>query len=95
MNSEQVLQLVSARRYAMNLAYIFFGIHLILMGTLIYKATYIPKIIGILMALAGVAWIIINLQPYFFEDYNLSWMMYFSVGELVFAVWMLVKGTRI
>jgi len=93
--NEQILQLVNARRFGMNLAYIFFGIYLILIGILSYKASYIPKVLGVLMMLSGAAWIIINLQPYFFKDYDLSWMMVFSVGELFFAIWLLVKGSRI
>ncbi len=92
---ERVLELVNARRFAMNLAYIIFGIYLILIGGLIYKASYIPKLLGVLMILAGAAWIIISLQPYFFKGYNLQWMMFFSVGELFFTIWLLVKGSRI
>src|SRR5690606_32603006 len=92
---QQVLQLVNARRSGMHLAYVVFGFYLALGGVLIYKASYIPKILGILILLAGLSWIMHGLQPYFFRDYNLSWMMYFSVGELAFGIWLLVKGTRI
>lgn len=94
-NNEQVLQLVNARRFAMNLAYIIFGIYLILISILIYRASYIPKVLGVLIMLAGVAWIIISLRPYFFKAYDLSWMMFFSAGELFFVIWLLVKGSRI
>ena len=86
---------VTARRHAMNFAYIIFGTYLILVGILICKSAYIPKILGVLMMLAGIAWIIISLQPYFFKTYDLSWMMIFSIGELFFVVWLLVKGSRI
>lgn len=95
LKSEQVLQLVQARKYGMHLAYIFFGVYLILIGALIYNASYIPKVLGVLIILAGLSWIMHGLQPYFFKEYNLSWMMFFSVGELVFAIWLLVKGRRI
>ena len=54
-----------------------------------------PKVLGVLMMLAGLSWIMHALQPYFFKEYNLSWMMFFSVGELVFAIWLLVKGSRV
>jgi hypothetical protein len=93
--SEQILLLINARQFSMNLAYIFFGIYQVLLGILIYKASYIPKVIGVMMMLAGVAWIIINIQPYLLKNYDLDWMMFFSVGELVFVIWLLVKGSRI
>jgi hypothetical protein len=72
LQNEQVWQLVNARRFAMHLAYIIFGIYLVYGGILICRATYIPKMMGILIMLAGAAWIIINLKPYFFKEYNLS-----------------------
>ena len=93
--NQQVLQLVNARRFAMNLAYIVFGIYLILGGILMYKAPYIPKIMGVLIMLAGAAWIINSLQPYFFKNYDLSWILFFGIGELVFGIWLLFKGSRI
>ena len=92
---QQVLQLVNARRFGMHLAYIIFGIYLILGGILIYKSSYIPKVLGIMIVLAGLSWIMISLQPYFFRGFDFSWMMYFGVGELAFGIWLLVKGTRI
>jgi len=92
---QQVWQLVNARRSGMHLAYVIFGIYLILGGILIYKSSYIPKVLGILIMLAGLSWIMISLQPYFFAGYDFSWMMYFSVGELAFGIWLLVKGTKV
>lgn len=93
--NQQVLQLVNARRFAMNFAFIVFGIYLILGGILMYKAPYIPKIMGVLIMLAGAAWIINSLQPYFFKNYDLSWILFFGIGELVFGIWLLFKGSRI
>lgn len=90
----QVLQLVNARRSGMNLAYTLFGIYLVLGGILIYRASYIPKVMGALIMLAGLSWIVFGLQPYFFKGYDLSWVKIFGIGELVFGVWLLVKGSR-
>lgn len=92
---EHILQLVNARRWGMSIGYIVFGFYLILTGTLMYLSTYIPKVLGALILLAGISWILISLQPYFFSGYNFSWMMIFATGELFFAVWLLVKGTRL
>lgn len=92
---EQVMQLVNARRFGMSIAYIVFGFYLILTGILISLSTYIPKLLGVLIVLAGISWIMISLQPYFFSGYNFSWMMILATGELFFAIWLLVKGTRI
>lgn len=94
-SESQVLQLVNARRFGMNLAYVVFGAYLVLGGILICKASYIPTYIGVMIVLAGLAWMIINLQPYFFKNVNVSWMRSFFVGELVFGIWILIRGTTI
>lgn len=92
---QQIFELVNARRFGMALAYLVFGFYLILSGIIILKSTYIPKVLGALITLAGMSWIVISLQPYLFKAYDISWMMFFSVGELFFAIWLLVKGTKI
>jgi hypothetical protein len=79
----------------MHLAYVVFGSYLILIGALMYKAFYIPKVLGVLIMLAGLSWIVTSLQPYFFREYNLSWMMLFGISELFFAIWLLVKGRKV
>ena len=93
--NEHVLLLVNARQFAMNIAFIVFGVYMILGGILMYKASYIPKVMGIMIMLAGATYIIISLKPYFFKEYDLSWMMVFYVGELAFGIWLLVRGSRI
>ncbi len=92
---QQVLQLVNARRFGMELAYLVFGSYLVFGGALMCKASYIPKYLGVMIIFAGVAWIMTSLQPYFFKDVNLRWMLIFGLGELVFAIWLLFRGTRI
>lgn len=93
---QQVLQLVNARRFGMFLAYVVFSLYLIYGGLLMLKATYIPKVLSVMIILAGVAYLVnFSLQPLFFKGYNFSWMMLFSLGELAFAIWLLVKGRKI
>ncbi|QNP54251.1 DUF4386 domain-containing protein (plasmid) [Hymenobacter qilianensis] len=66
-NNDHVLQVVNARRYEMHIAYIIFGLYLLLKGALLYKASYIPTLLGVLIMLAGAAWILLSVQPYFFR----------------------------
>jgi hypothetical protein len=37
----------------------FFGPYCLLIGYLIFRSTFLPKILGVLMALAGVGWLIV------------------------------------
>jgi hypothetical protein len=92
---QQIFQLVNSREFVMRLAYIVFGLYLIIGGLLICKSSYIPRVLGVLIVLAGLSWILMSLQPYFFRGYDFSWMKFFAIGELLFGFWLLFWGTRI
>ena len=76
-------------------AFIFFGICLALLGYLSYKANYVPRFIGILLLIAGLGYIFSSLGPYFYPDLDTSFLMITYFGELVFMIWLLVKGWRL
>jgi hypothetical protein len=45
---------------------VLFGIHLILLGCLIYRSGYIPRVLGILLIFDGSGWLVDSLQPYLY-----------------------------
>jgi len=88
---------ISAFRKGWSIAYLFFGIHLWLLGYLVFRSTYIPKIIGILLILAGTGWMIDNLRPLLFPDFSINFIIIAiaGTGELVFTFWLLIRGWKI
>ncbi len=76
-------------------AFSFFGSYLILLGVLVYKATYIPKLFGILLIIAGAGYLVDTLKTFFFPSLNLDYVMITFFGELVFMLWLLIKGWRV
>ncbi len=81
---------------------IFFGFHLIILGYLIFKSGYIPKILGILLFIAGFGYLIdsfANILLPGYNDYKDIFMMIVLlpgiIGELSFTIWLLVKGSKI
>jgi hypothetical protein len=93
----QIGLLLGAFRNGWSFAYIFFGIHLLLLGYLAFKSKYIPKIIGILLIIAGAGWLFDNIRPYLFPGLNLNFtiIMFMGLGELVFLFWLLIWGSRL
>jgi Domain of unknown function (DUF4386) len=74
------------------IALVCFGFFDLAVGYLILKSTFLPRILGLLMMLAGLA-IMPFLVPAFGARY-LAWIMPFAVGELLVILWLLVKGVN-
>lgn len=62
----QVKLLLDTFRYDWGISLFFFGIHLGMLGCLVYRSGTIPKILGVLLAIEGLSYVIYNLRPYLF-----------------------------
>jgi hypothetical protein len=91
----QVLVLLSSFGYEWSLALVIFGIHLGLLGYLVYRSGYIPRLVGIALAIAGIGYIVYNLRPYLYPDAEIGFVFAAFAGELVFLVWLAIWGWRI
>ncbi len=79
-------------RYGWSLGFFFFSIHLGLLGYLVFKSGYVPKIIGVLVAIAGLGYLVDTLQPFLFPSFHTGFLMVTFFGELIFMGWLLIKG---
>ena len=93
--SIQVMLSLQAFRSNWYFGLLFFGIHLGLLGYLVFRSNYIPKILGVLLVVAGLGYLLTNLKPFLFPDINLDFAKYTFYGELIFMLWLLIKGSRI
>lgn len=91
----QALMLIDSFRYGWTFSLIIFGIHLVLLGYLIYRSGYIPKLLGILLALVGLGWMATELRPYLYPTANFDWFFTVAFAELLFPLWLLTMGWRI
>jgi Domain of unknown function (DUF4386) len=79
--------------HAFNLYLAFFGFCCILGGYIIYKATFLPRILGVLMAIAGVGYSTYLWPP--LANYLYPWNLALGVGELLLGLWLLVFGVNV
>lgn len=70
---------------------VFFGFYCLLIAYLIFRATFLPRVLGVLMALAGLGWLTFlspplanRLSPYIFVPG--------MVGEGALMLWLLLMG---
>ena len=88
----QVELLLNAFRWDWSIGLIFFGIHLGLLGCLIYRSGYIPRILGIALVIDGAGWLTDSMQPYLFPSAHLGLLLITFSGELFFMLWLLIRG---
>ncbi|MGA2534724.1 MAG: DUF4386 domain-containing protein [Terracidiphilus sp.] len=91
----QVKLLLDSFRSDWGMALVLFGIHLALLGMLVYRSGYIPKIIGILLIINGVGWMTNSLGPYLFPGVNFGFLFVTFFAELIFMLWLLARGWKI
>lgn len=91
----QVQLLLSSFRSDYSVSLLLFGLHLVLLGWLVYHAGYIPKLIGPLLVVNGLGWVINGIQPYLFPQVPLDYLPVTFFGELVFMFWLLLRGWKI
>jgi hypothetical protein len=90
----QALALVFLRLRAAayhNIGLVFFGLYLLLVGILILKSTFLPRILGVLMVLAGLSYVLFLSPPLvrFLQPYIL---VFPGVGQISLCLWLLGIG---
>src|SRR5919204_5843384 len=68
------------------------AVHLALLGYLIYRSGYLPKVIGVLLVIDGVCWVINPLKPYLYPNAHLGYLFVFSFSELLLPLWLVIRG---
>ncbi len=90
------LALMSFELYgqAYNIGLVFFGFYCLLIGYLIFRLTFIPRILGVMMALAGLAWLTFLSPPLanYLLPYNLA---VGALMELSLTLWLLAMGVNV
>jgi hypothetical protein len=91
----QAALLIGGFRSGWNLALILFGLHLMVLGWLVARSNYIPKWIGWLLVVAGLAWVTDEVMFYLSPTAGLGYLSVCFGFELVFAIWLLGWGWRL
>jgi uncharacterized protein DUF4386 len=91
----QAKLLLASFRADFSMSLFIFGIHLGLVGYLVYRSGYIPRVLGIVLALMGALWVTNSLRPYLFPNALPGFLWLFGFGELLFPLWLVIRGWKI
>jgi hypothetical protein len=96
----QALSLLFTRLYAQgsNMGFVFFGSYCLLVGYLIFRSTFLPRVLGVLVALAGVAWLTSSISRLLSPELANRLSPYIlpagAVGEISLCLWLLIMGVN-
>lgn len=92
------LLFLEAHRHGYDLGLVFFGVHCLVLGYLLFKSDHFPKILGVLMGFAALGYLIGSFTLFLFPGYAAAIAPIYVaplIGELSLCLWLLVKGVRI
>lgn len=85
---------IQAQGYGIGL--VFFGFYCLIIGFLIFKSNLLPKILGILYAIAGLCYLINSFTMFLSKGFENPMFVYLAIpifiGELSLCLWLLIKG---
>jgi hypothetical protein len=76
---------------------IFFGLWLIPLALLVYRSRFLPRFLGVWLAIGGFAWVILSLTgvllPQYYDKVS-TYSQPASFGEVALMLWLVIKGAR-
>lgn len=79
--------------YAFNLDLVFFGLWCLLTGYLILKSAFLPRILGVLLAIDGLGWMLYVSPPFAAHLFPVI-AAASAVAELPLQLWLIVRGVN-
>ena len=77
------------------LGYVFFALHIFVLGYSVFKSGYIPKSLGILLVVASFTYLVFFVDFHLPETLEIIIMSTMAVAELSLSIWLIVKRNRL
>jgi len=89
--------------YGVEISWVFFGLHIFIIGYLIFKSSYIPRIFGILLIVASIGYqinsfanvLLPNVANYEATLFIVTVAVPAIISELLLTLWLLLRGRKI
>lgn len=96
-----VLLFLNGHSIGYSLGLVLFGLSLLVLGYLVFKAGYFPRVLGILLMVAAAGYLIDSFASFLLPTYEAYESIFALVvflpafiGELAMCLWLLVKGVK-
>lgn len=98
---QHIMSLLKSFNKLWTIGLMVFGVHLAFLGYLIFKSTFIPQSLGVLLCIAALGYIIDGVANLCMTNYTnykdvfaIIVIMPAVIGEFSFTVWLLLKGFK-
>jgi Domain of unknown function (DUF4386) len=98
----QVMMSLESFSYGWQIALVFFGCHLLVLGYVVMKSSYVPKVLGVLLLVAGFAYTLDGFAHFLlanYADYKTLFLLLVApsaiLGELSLCFWLLIRGGKV
>jgi Domain of unknown function (DUF4386) len=82
-------------QYAFNIDLVFFGLWCILTGYLIFRSTFLPRILGVLVAISGLGFVTYLYPPLAYRLFMPYIAAASALGEIPLELWLIVMGVNV
>lgn len=104
-NSEQINGLVllftEVEQYGVSVWQIFFTVHLSILGYLVFKSGYFPKLLGIAMMVGSLGYLLNSVESVIWlgtqsaSMITVALLTIVTIAEISFTLWLLIKGLNV
>jgi hypothetical protein len=73
------------------------GIWLFPLAILVYRSHFLPRFLGVWLAIAGFGWLILSLRRFLLPQYHANLFAIFQpafFGEIALTLWLVIKGAK-
>jgi len=93
------LLFINAHHYGFEIGIAFLSLHAVILGYLIFKSGYFPRLLGILFIVAAAGYLVDSFGQLLFARYPTTTPAYITIpiilGEIAFPLWLLIKGVNV
>jgi len=98
----QIMLFLSAVDFGVVISFVFFGLHIFLLGYLILKSSYAPRILGVVLIVAGIGYQITSFANVVIPNFAyietlgiITLLVPALISEFSLTLWLLLKGGKI
>jgi uncharacterized protein DUF4386 len=88
------LMFLKLNTYAFDIYLVFFGFWCILIGFLIFNSTFLPRVLGVLLAIAGLGWMMYLVPPVANRLFSPYIVGASALGEIPLELWLIVMAVN-